>query len=140
MNFENWVTGTYSSSSLSSAVQRHSSHQGLKKFHKALHMADAMLRNETVADIALGKFTGFGSTLLLITSNRVLLVKNTFQAGQVISLDLQALDEAELSYTPLMGYTLSLAGHRLTRIPAPFAQSLRSLMVADLANHWAQAA
>lgn len=140
MIFESWVTDTYTSASLSSAVKRHSSHGGLKKFHKALHVADPMVRGETVVDLVAGKFDKFGDTLMVITNERVLILRNTFQTGQSLSLDLHELDHAELSYFPLLGYTLTIGSHKLSRIPAPFAATLRSLLTAKLADHWAVAA
>ncbi|MFW0183659.1 hypothetical protein ACN082_09185 [Rothia sp. CCM 9417] len=140
MHFESWVSDRYSNVSLSSAVKRHSSHGGLKKFHKALHMADSMVRGETVVDFVVGKYSGLGDTLMVITNERVLLLRNTFQTGQSLSFDLQTLDQAKLSYFPLLGHTLTLNGHRLSRIPAPFVAVLRNLLTAKLSEHWAVAA
>lgn len=140
MHFESWVTDTYSSVSLGSAVKRHSSHGGLKKFHRALHMADSMVRGETVVDLAVGKFGSFGDTLMVITNERVLLLRNTFQTGQSLSYDLQTLDQAELSYFPFLGHILTIDGHRFSRIPAPFVAVLRNLLTAKLSEHWAVAA
>lgn len=140
MIFENWVTDTYSNASLASAVRRHSGLANLKKFHKALHMADSMVRGETVVDIVVGKLGSFGDTLMLITNERVLLLKNSFQAGNSVSLDLSALDQAKLVSLPIWGNTLLIDGYRFSRIPAPFTHTLRSLLTAELANHWAHAA
>lgn len=140
MIFAHWATDTYTSASLGSAVKRHSSHGGLKKFHKALHMADSMVRGETVVDIATGKFGSFGDSLLVITNERVLILKNSFQAGNSVSLDLHALGQAKLTYLPFLGTTLTIDGYRFSRIPADYTGALRTLMAADLAGHWAQAA
>lgn len=136
MIFESWVTDTYANTSLGYAVKRHSSHGGIKKFHKALHMADSMVEGETVVDFAIGKFSNFGDSLMVITNERVLVLRNTFQSGQSLSFDLQTLDQAELSYVPLRGYSLTIGGRRLSRISAPFAATLRSLLKAKLADHW----
>lgn len=140
MHFEGWVTDTYASASLGSAVKRHSSHGGLKKFHRALHMADSMVRGETVVDLVTGKLGSFGDTLMVITNERVLLLRNTFQTGQSLSVDLCALDQADLVYFPFLGHTLTIDGYRLSRIPAPFAAVLRNLLTAKLSEHWAVAA
>lgn len=140
MIFESWVTDTYASVSLRFAVKRHSSQGGLKKYHKALHIADLMVRGETVVDLAVGKFGSFGDSLMVITNERILILRNTFQSGQSLSLDLQTLDQAELNYVPILGYTLTIGGHKLSRISVHFAATLRNLLTAKLADHWAVAA
>lgn len=140
MIFESWVTDTYTSTSLHFAVKRHSAQGSLKKYHKALHMADSMVLGETVVDLAVGKFGSFGDSLLVITNERVLILRNTFNSGQTVSLDLRALDKAELSYIPILGYALTIGGYKLSRISAHFAATLRMLLTAQLADHWAVAA
>ncbi|MGV3016865.1 hypothetical protein [Rothia sp. 88186D007BW] len=139
MNFAHWATDTYTSTSLDSAIKRHSAHGGLKKFHKALRMADSMVRGETVVDLATGRFGSFGDSLLVITNERILILKNSFQAGNSLTLDLHSLDQAKLTYLPLLGNTLTIDGYRFSRIPTAHARTLRTLLTADLAGHWAQA-
>lgn len=131
MKFENWVTDTYDSPSLNRVISQHTSHQNqLKKFQKALHMADALLGRETVMEIAPGRLSGFGGSVLIVTDQRLLIVKNSFQSGNSVSLDLNSLESCRLSYQPLAGHTLSIDGgvHRFTRIPAEFARSLRTTL------------
>ncbi|ORC15288.1 MULTISPECIES: hypothetical protein [Rothia] len=140
MIFENWATGTFTNASLNSAVRRHLADGSLKKFHKALHMADSMVQNETVVHLATGKLGSFGDSLLVITNQRILVLKNTFQSGNTLSLSLQALDQAKLTYLPFLGNTLVLDTYRFTRIPSAQTEILRSLLTADLADHWARAA
>lgn len=131
MKFKNWVNETFDSPSLNQVFSYHSSHQKqLKKLQKALHMADSLLGRETVLEIAPGRFSGFGDSVLFVTSQRLLITKNSFQSGHSVSLDLDSLENARLSYQPLAGHTLSLGGgaHRFTRIPASFANSLRKAL------------
>lgn len=131
MKFENWVNETFNSPSLNQVFSQHSSHQNqLKKLQKALHMADSLLGCETVLEIAPGRFSGFGDSVLFVTSQRLLIIKNSFQSGHSVSLNFDSLENARLSYQPLAGHTLSLDGgtHRFTRIPADFANSLRKAL------------
>lgn len=142
MNFENWVTGTYSNDSLNAVVASFGPAQGLRKMHKALNMADALLTGETVTALAVGKFASFGESVLVVTTERVLIVKNSFQAGFTVSFGLDALESAHFSHVPLMGHSLALEGgaYRFSRIPAEFVAGLREVVSADRLPHYVQAA
>lgn len=135
MNFENWVTDTFASTSLNEAVSRHASHPGMNKVRKALHMADSMLEQETVTDIAVGKFAGFGDSLLVVTSERALILKNSFQAGHVVSFGAETFGNVRFSQAPLVGHTLAFQGgaYRFSRISGEFIAGLREIFAAERA-------
>ncbi|MDO4898764.1 MAG: hypothetical protein Q3965_05580 [Rothia sp. (in: high G+C Gram-positive bacteria)] len=130
MKFENWVKATFVSPTLNDVATRRSSPQELNKMHKALHMADSMLGQETVAAIAFGRFSGFGDSLLVLTDERLLIVKNSFQSGLFISLRRNELSEVRLSQVPLLGHALTLQGgsYRFSRISAGSAADIRTVL------------
>lgn len=142
MNFENWVCGSYTNESLNGAIARQGSTQNLRKMHKALAMADSMLADEAVTALAVGKFASFGDSLLVVTTKRVLIIKNSFQSGFAVSLDLDVLESAHFSFVPLLGYSLALQGgvYRISRIPAAFVAHMQDAVAAESVPQFASVA
>lgn len=128
MNFHDWASQTYRNQTLREAVEQQLANFNPQKYHKAIYKADSFLAHETVLGLATGRLNGLGNALLVITSERVAILQNSFQKQSNLYLSKESLQQAQLSRSLLAGHQLAIGGHRLSRVPKAMAETLRAFL------------